>query len=206
MVPCMTSSRSLPRALTTLSAAVAALAVMAAPALAAKRPSQLCAEHSFTQPFTAFKDQNLYTLAPGGAFDDPTGGGWELSGGAQIVQATQPDGTEAGVLDLPTGAQAVSPVLCVTSDYPTARAWVRNVTGGGGVDFAVSYLVNGEWTKPKNTGQFHGEKQGWTPSTPMNLQPRAGLGFQQVRISFLAGGKGSRFQVNDFWVDPHMKA
>jgi hypothetical protein len=202
----MTSSRSRRRTLVTVSAAITALAVMAAPAFAGKGPTQLCEEHSFSQPFSAFKDQNLYTLAPGGAFDDPAGDGWGFTGGAQIVLTDQPDETQAGVLDLPSGSQAVSPVLCVTRDYPTARTWVRNVSGGDGVDFSVSYLVNGEWTKPKNTGQFHGEKQGWTLSKPMNVQPRGGFGFQQVRITFSAGGKNSRFQVNDFWVDPRMKA
>lgn len=31
-------------------------------------------------------------------------------------------------------------------------------------------------------------------------------GWQQVRFTFIAGGNTSRFQVNDFWVDPHICA
>jgi hypothetical protein len=36
----------------------------------------------------------------------------------------------------------------------------------------------------------------------MNIQPSNRPGWQQVRFTFLAGGTKSRFQVNDFWVDP----
>jgi hypothetical protein len=125
-----------------------------------------------------------------------------LSGGASVASTTQADGTTGGVLDLPSKAQATSPVMCITSDYPTARLHVRDLKGSEGVFFYVSYLQNGRWTAPKNTGQFHGDQTAWTPSGRMNVQPANTPGWQQVRFTFVAGGTTSHFQVDDFWVDP----
>lgn len=108
------------------------------------------------------------------------------------------------MLDLPSGAQATSPPLCITSDYPRSRLFVRNVSGGEGVSFYV-YLRNGEWTAPKNTGRFHGDKSDWTLSGGMNIQPSNKPGWQQARFTFVARGTKSHFQVDDFWVDPKMR-
>jgi hypothetical protein len=201
----MTTSRMLRRSLVALCVAATATGVAAAPALADTAADPACTAPVLSTPFTAFRDSRLYTLAPGGTFDDPNAG-WGLSGGAAIVQTTQPDGTVAGVLDLPSKGRAVSPVVCITSDFPTARLWVRNLVGSEGVFFYVSYNVNGIWTSPKNTGQFHGDKSAWTLSNPMNVQPLSLLGWQRVRFTFVAGGNTSRFQVNDFWIDPRMRA
>src|SRR4051812_6971254 len=162
-------------------------------------PVSACSHGPFSQPLLAFNDTNFYTLAPGGDFEGPTS--WELSRGANI----QPDGSRGGVLDLPSGAQATSPPLCITSDYPKARSFVRNVAGSEGVFFFVSHLRNGVWTTPKNTGQFHGDKTNWTLSGGINIQPSGTAGWQQARFTFVAGGTKSRFQVDDFWVDPKMR-
>jgi hypothetical protein len=201
----MTTSRILRRALGALCVAATATGIAAAPALADTAADPACTTPALSTPFTAFGDSRLYTLAPGGTFDDPDAG-WGLSGGASIVQTTQPDGTVAGVLDLPSKGRAVSPVVCITPDFPTARLWVRNLVGSEGVFFYVSYNVNGIWTSPKNTGQFHGDKSVWTLSNPMNVQPLSLVGWQRVRFTFVAGGNTSRFQVNDFWIDPRMRA
>src|SRR4051812_45229060 len=177
----MPSSTALRRSLAALSLTAAVCGFTTASAHAATTADAGCTAPALSQPFMAFKDANLYTLAPGGAFDEAAGGGWEFSGGASIVQTTQPDGTVGGVLDVPSKARAVSPVLCITSDYPTARLWVRNVAGSEGVFFYVSSLINGTWTNIKNTGQFHGAQKSWTLSNPMNVQPAKTPGWQQVR-------------------------
>ena len=111
------------------------------------------------------------------------------------------------VLNLPSGAVAVSPPICVTSDYPTARTLVRNVVGGDGVQFYVSYQGTRTWEQPQNTGQLHGQQSNWTVSNPVNVQPdHHTVGWQIVRFAFVAGGKTSDFQVYNFYVDPRMKA
>jgi hypothetical protein len=182
-----------------------ALAGVTATAPAAAAPLSSCEAPDFSQPFTALKDRHYYTLAPDGDFAAGSDTDWELIGGAQVVQTTQPGGSTGGVLELPSRSEAVSPVMCVSVDYPTARLAVRNVVGGDGVFFYVSYLKNGQWSAPKNTGQFHGEHSDWTVSKPMNLQPTKTSGWQQVRFVFVAGGNASRFQVDDFWVDPRLR-
>jgi hypothetical protein len=182
-------SRRMRRALGALGASMALTGLVAAPALAD------CSAPVLAQPFSAFKDTHAYALAPGGTFDDDS---WQLSGGASIVAAAH----AGAALDLPSKAQAVSPPMCITSDYPTARAWVQNVAGAEGVFFYVSYYVNGVWTAPKNTGQFHGSHTDWTLSNPMNVQPGKAPGWQLVKFTFVAGGTTSDFRVDDFWVDP----
>jgi len=207
----MTSPRALLRALATLCAAGASLGTTPALATTATAPAPVaplsdCAAGPMSQPFLAWKDSNNYALAPGGSFDALDGSGWDLQRNARIVSTVQPDGTVGGVLDLPSKAQATSPPVCITSDYPTARLWVRDVVGSEGVFFNVSYLRDRVWTKPKDNGQFHGAgKNTWSLSNPMNIMPANTPGWQQVSFTFLAGGNTSRFQVNDFWVDPRMR-
>jgi len=133
---------------------------------------------------------------------DPSGDGWSLSGGAKIEQSLQPDGTTGDVLDLPSRADAVSPVMGITSRYPTARLSMRNVAAFEGVFFYVSCANGPGWTTPKNTGQFHGQHNVWTLSNPMNIEPHNTLGWHQVRVTFIAGATTRAFQVKNFWVDP----
>jgi hypothetical protein len=163
-----------------------------------------CAAQPFSQALAAFGDRRYYTLAPGGDFDATDAADWQLSNGATLIDTDQADGSGGDVLDLPSRAQATSPPMCITSDYPTARLHVRNVVGAEGVFFYVSYFQNGAWTAPKNTGQFHGDHTAWTLSNNMNIQPGKATGWQQVRFTFVAGGTTSHFQVDDFWVDPRV--
>jgi hypothetical protein len=200
------TSRALRRSLGALCATAAAVGLAATPALADTSDPSTCSAPSLSQPWTAYKDHHWYTLAPGGTFDDAADAGWQLSGGAAIVDADQRDGTSGGVLDLPSRSVAVSPPLCITSDYPNARLSVRNLRGAEGVTFAVSYFVDGGWTNAKDTGQFHGEHSDWTLSKPMNLQPGKKPGWQLIRFVFVARGNTSHFQVDEFWVDPRFKA
>ena len=207
----MISSHALRRALGIL-CAVAGASLGTTPALAATATTPApvaslasCSDRAMSQPFLAWKDSNNYALAPGGSFEALDGGGWALANGARILSTAQPDGTVGGVLDLPSKAQATSPPVCITDAYPTARLWVRNIAGSEGVFFNVQYLRNGVWTAPKDNGQFHGARSDWTLSSPMNVMPDKVAGWQQVRFTFLAGGTKSRFQVNDFWIDPRMR-
>ena len=166
-----------------------------------------CASPSLSQTFLSTKDRNWYTLAPGQSPDGFNGLGWTLTNGAQVVTTQLQNGQTGSVLNLPSGAVAVSPPICVTSDYPTARSLVRNVVGGEGVQFYVSYAGTRTWEQPKNTGQLHGQKTNWTTSDPVNLQPdNHTMGWQIVRFAFVAGGRTSDFQIYNFYVDPRMKA
>ena len=183
-----------------------ALALTAAgPASAATSltpPNFTCAAPLPTQAFSAYSDPNWYFLVPGQTGSAFTGDGWTLSGGARIVSTTRADGTTGQVLDLPSGSQAVSPTVCIQSNYPRARSMVRNVKGSEGVFFYVSYYGTSTWNSPKNTGQFHGTGTAWTAGDPINLQPSNVTGWQAVRFTFKPGGTTSDFQVYNFYVDP----
>jgi hypothetical protein len=166
-----------------------------------------CTNPALSQPFLWARDRNWYTLVPGqspGSFD---GNGWTLSNGAHVGTAQVKDGQTSSVLDLPSGARAVSPPICVTSQDPAARTMVRNVVGAQGIAFYISYAGRRTWAKPQKTGQFHGRHGGWTPSTRINLLPsHKANGWQVARFVFVGGGKHSEFQLYDFYVDPRMKA
>jgi hypothetical protein len=182
-------------------------ALLAGSAQAATLPASMidtsgCASPALTQPFASTHDSNWYTLMPGesaGSFD---GTGWQLSGGARIITTTLSDGSVGSVLDLPSGSKAVSPVMCVTSAYPTARTMVRDVAGSEGVQFYVSYQGTHTWDQPQNTGQVHGNQTLWTLSSNVNVHPGNLPGWQPVRFVLVPGGKTSDFQVYDFYVDP----
>lgn len=182
---------------------VALLGLSAAPAMAAAT----CEGQTFSQPFVAWNDYNYYTLVQGGAFNSASEG-WELKGGAQVIKTTRPNETTGGVLNLPSGSTAVSPPVCVTLQYPTARVWVRNVKGAEGVAVGVAYAGTPTATSPKNVGQVHGQQNNWTLSDPFNLQPQtAGPNEEtrQVRLVFVAGGQTSDFQLYGLYVDPRMR-
>lgn len=180
-------------------------AVAAVPAQAATvADTSMCSTPVFSQPFLSLGDRNWYTLVPGQSDNNFDGAGWTLSGGARIVTTRLADGSTSSVLDLPSGSKAVSPTICVTSSYPTARAMVRNVVGSEGVFFYVSYQGTSTWETPKNTGQVHGSGTAWTAVTPVNLQPYNAAGWQPMRITLVPGGKTSDFQLYNLYVDPRM--
>ena len=74
------------------------------------------------KPLLSFGDSNWYTLTPGESLDNFDGGGWTLTGGAQIQTTDLADGQTGSVLDLPSGSTAVSPTICVDSRTIRPRA------------------------------------------------------------------------------------
>jgi hypothetical protein len=190
--------------------AIAATGMSAAPAMAASSgltPSS-CTNPLLSQPFASFGDSNYYTLMPGESANDFTGTGWTLSGGASVVKTTLADGATGRVLDLPSGSEATSPLMCVNIAMPTARTMIRNVVGSEGVFFYVAYEGTNTWGNPQNTGQVHGQQTAWTLSDPVNLQPSNLPGWQIAQFTFVAGGNPqnpSDFQIYNTYVDPYAK-
>ena len=164
-----------------------------------------CNDPYLSQPFLPLGDNRNYVLPSGETPGDFNGDGWTLTGGATVVQVADDSGAQHSVLDLPSGAMASSPAMCVTSAYPKARAMVRNVHGGDGVFFYVAYGGTETWVKPRNTGQIHGHDSKWTLSDPVDVQPDGKPGWQIVKFTFVGGGHGNEFQVYDFYVDPYAK-
>jgi hypothetical protein len=183
----------------TLGVAVAAFALVPASSAAADSTAS-CPNLGVSQPFLSWKDSHWYSLMPGQTTAAFTGSGWVLSGGAKIATTTRADGTTGAVLDLPSGAQAVSPTICVTSAYPTARTMVRDVAGSEGVFVSVSYAG----AKNQSVGQVHGQQSSWALSTAVNIHSAPITGKQPVQFTFVGGGKTSEFQIYNFYLDPRM--
>jgi hypothetical protein len=164
-----------------------------------------CLQVPFSQPFASFGDLHWYTLAPGQAADAFVGSGWALGGGAGVVTTTLADGTGGSVLDLPAGSSAVSPPMCVASNYPTGRAMIRDLVGSDGVQFAVSYEGTRSWLKPKITGEVHGSSTGWTRSARFGLQPYSYSGWQIVRFRLSVPKDGGEYELYNLYIDPFMR-
>jgi hypothetical protein len=164
-----------------------------------------CTAAALSPLFSAFNDQNLYSLAPGQTWDNFNGAGWSLSGGAKIVTTQLQDGSTGQVLDLPAGAQAVSPNTCVTSAYPTSRMMVQSLNGGDQISFRVSYGNTNTWTNPHETGHAQGNGTAWTLTDPLNLQPANGAGWQTLRLTLVAQGGHSEFYAYNLGLDPYSK-
>jgi hypothetical protein len=167
----------------------------------------VCPGQTFSQPFEALNDSNYYTLVQGSEFNGPDEG-WQLNRGASIVEGTRPDGSSGGVLDLPGGSYAVSPPVCVTLQYPTARGWIETAQGGGGVTVGVYYAGS----KVPGTGQLVGQLtakqgQGWEVSAPFNVKPQLTgheEGVREVRFVYANLTRNSDFHLSALYVDPRM--
>jgi hypothetical protein len=192
-------------AVPTVAAPEATAPVKAAPAKVSAELA-VCPGQTFAQPFEALKDSNYYTLVEGSEFNGPEEG-WELNDGAQIVEGSRPDGSTGGVLDLPSGSYAVSPPVCVTLQYPTARAWVESVQGGGGVTVGVYYAGSKATGQP--VGQLNAKQaKGWELSSSFNVKPQLGgkeEGVREVRFIYANTTKSSDFHLSGLYVDPRMR-
>ena len=181
------------------------LAATAESALSGAAPADAtaCATPLLSTPFTAWNDSNLYTLAPGQSLDSFDGTGWTLLDGATIGTAQLYDGQSGPVLDLPSSALAISPPMCVDSDYPTARTMVRTA---GGAQVGVGVFYSG--AKPKSQFQLSGIMQGsgtgFDLSSPLQVNPGTKPGWQMVQFIFGSTGTGADGQIYNFFVDPRM--
>jgi hypothetical protein len=163
-----------------------------------------CADPSFTQPFQSWGDSADYALAPGQSDSNFAGSGWYLATGAKIMSAPQASkGSKGNVLDMRSGALAISPPMCVAYNYPSARTMIRNVSGSGGVDAYVAYF-DGSSYEVKDGGNTSGSGKNWALSGQISLQPSDTDGWQIARFALYASGSGE-YQLYNFYVDPYAK-
>ena len=153
-------------------------------------------------PFTSFGDSNWYALPAGEEYNNFTGKGWVLSGGAQFVQTKLYDGTTGYVLDMPAKSTATSPNFCLNPEYPTARAMLAYVFGQSNLSFYVTYESSGKTPSsaiPATTWY------GWGLSPSFSLYPSSTPGWQLGKFTFVAGSKSSDARIYNFYVDPYVR-
>lgn len=179
----------------------AAALLTAVPAVAT---ATTCSAPALVQAYSWASDTNWYMAPPGEGWDVFGGTGWVLSGGAKIVSTTLADGKKGTLLDLPSGAKAVSPATCVTNDYPSSRTEVRNVLGSAGVAVSVAYMGTKTWGSPQASATVTGIGTSWTIPKPFSIHPSTVTGWQLAQFTLVAVGSSSEYQISNLYVDPRM--
>ena len=206
----LASTTEVPAASSTLTTATATAsateAVGSTVVAAAKSVAASCEGQSFSQPFATLGDDNYYTLVPGSQFNSPEEG-WVLAGGARIVSSTRPEGSTGGTLQLPNGAAAVSPPVCVTLQYPWARVWLHKGEASGSLQAGVVYTTTKGTAVIETVAKLQAGST-WSPSEPFEVRPELGgevEGGRPVRFVFISHSEHeSSFQLYGLYVDPSM--
>ena len=95
----------------------------------------------------------------------------------------------------------MSPPVCVTLLYPSARVFVRNAEGGG-VRVAVAYASTGVVAR---VAGVRGQTS-WTASEPFSVLPELGGAGEEARyVRFVFTGRVGATQLYGLYVDPWMK-
>jgi hypothetical protein len=202
-----------------LAAAVAALAVAAPAALAAKPDHAVkhedaaaaaggaCAERAFSTVFASYNDNALYTLAPDGDLEAGAAG-WTLADGASVADESSllQLGADLGAqsLSLEPGASATTPAFCVERGFPGFRFAARSAGARRGI-LRVQVLY-GAGRKSKKTGRIRAASA-WTVTRKLSLaQGRFRIKRGEsanVRLKFTAS-RGTVL-VDDVYVDPRLR-
>jgi hypothetical protein len=186
--------------------ALVALGVAAPAASAEKKPKPVtapCDERVFSRVFAPWHDRGLYTLAPGGDFETQAAD-WTLEGPATVAADSAPfllgAALGAGSLELPAGATAVSPPICVERGFPSFRFVARSVSvEAGDLKVQVVYADG----RRKSAARVKPAAE-WAPTRKVSLAQgrfRVRRGSSAVvRLRFAAIGGSVR--VDDVYVDP----
>jgi hypothetical protein len=171
-----------------------------------------CEAPVIERPFVSFGDERDYVLAPGGSFEDGLPAGWSLEGGAGIAAGNEPFNlrglSDSSSLELPAGASATSPTMCVDLDWPTMR-FVAIQAAEKDAEIEVEVLYP-EAEEKKAT--WHGAKKfkakrkdGWRPSDDVKLSPDRGgkfAGGRPVALRFTNISDHGSWQIDNVYVDP----
>lgn len=157
--------------------------------------------------FAQFGDQSAYSLAPGGSFESGTPG-WSLSNSA-VVEGNESYNLVPGSHSLqmgPNGA-ALSPWICISSEYPSFRLFARRVGGSGPLNVSLQWLNLLGLGVNTSVAQLDGSGA-WTPSAPLKLGSAVPLWMPgsslQVRLSFQSMSTSS-WAIDDVFIDPYSR-
>jgi hypothetical protein len=175
--------------------------------------TQLSCQDPVVAPLlSAFKDNDLYFLAPGGDFEHGADG-WRLEGGAAIAGEStvfSPFGSGEHSLQLPVGSAATSPAFCVDERYPHFRLSVGQL-GEKKAGVRVSVVYPGLEKNVRRAADVSAEeKHRWKLSKRLNLDPQRGLRRKAwrlvaLRFEVLKGDESGDARIDDVLVDPRMR-
>jgi hypothetical protein len=161
-----------------------------------------CETRSFARVFKPWHDRRLYTPAPGGDFETAAEG-WTLEG-ATVAADSSPfllgPALGASSLELPAGATALSPPICVERGYPSFRLVARTVSAERAVVRVAVVYADGS---VKKTGRLKPAAD-WKVTRKLSLAQgrfrvrRGESALVQVRFEVKAGTA----RLDDVYVDP----
>lgn len=191
--------------LATCAAALATAAPAGAGVLTASATT--CPDVTNARVFSPWLDYASYFLAPDGGFEAGAQD-WDLDG-ASVVADNEPfavSGPGSQALAVPAGSDATSPVVCVGTDRPTLRFFVKR-TGGSvlstlRVDVHFLDAFGGVHTLPAGVVSGSGA---WAPS-PVVLVAASLLPLlpgDRTPVTFTFAAQGGSWVVDDLHVDPY---
>jgi hypothetical protein len=165
---------------------------------------------SGSQVFAQWADYANYFLAPNGGFENGSTG-WSLGGGASVVAGNEPFYTSgAHSLSLPSGSTATSPTTCIGAGDLFVRMFGAD-RGGADSGLHVRVVWYGLLNKVLGISDFNTYAPGsdWSPtdklsssggSIAISLLPI--IGSTSARVQLTPIGSGSRWLIDDLYIDP----
>jgi hypothetical protein len=184
----------------------AGLLMLGAPGFAAAA----CPHNSTSNAFARFGDEAAYSLAPGGSFEEGQQG-WSFSK-ASIALGNERFHLAPGThsLTIAPGGTAASPWVCVSSEYPSFRLVVRQLSGGPEDDLGVSLRWINVLGITVNTpvADLQGGETEWAPTPVLQLGKAVPLWLPgsslEMGLVFSAKGAGT-WAIDDVFIDPYSR-
>jgi hypothetical protein len=163
-----------------------------------------------SQVFAQWADYANYFLAPNGGLESGSIG-WSLGGGASVVSGNQPFfGSGQHSLSLPSSSTATSPTTCIGSGDLYVRMFGAD-KGGTDSGLRVRVVWYGLLNKVLGITNFNTYAPGsdWSPTDKLSssggsiavpLLPI--LGSTSARVEITPIGSGSRWLIDDLYIDP----
>jgi hypothetical protein len=169
-----------------------------------------CSWPSISQAFAPWSDSSWYFLAPGGDFKDTSG--WSLSGGAGVTSGGAGySGTDTNSLALPTtSSAATTPTICVTSQAPVFRMFIKNNGNLGRADGQLAIYLNftGADGKPQQVkiAGLTVKSTAWTLTPPISfiqyISTPLQSGFASISFTIKPNDNHGNWQIDQLYVDP----
>jgi hypothetical protein len=164
-----------------------------------------------SQVFAPWQDSNNYLPAPNNGFESGSTG-WSLSGGAGVVSGNEPfypSGTHS--LSLPSGSSATSPQVCLGTQQLYIRLFAKDLNGTdsglrvrvywyGLLNQLLGYSDFGVFPGGGNWGPTGKVQSGGGLLAPLPVVSL--LSSSSARIQITPLGSGSRWQIDDLYIDP----
>jgi hypothetical protein len=191
-------------------AAALLISVGVASTAASAASTGMCSWPALSQAFARWADSHWYFLAPGGDFQNRSG--WSFSGGAGVVSGGAAyNGTDTNSLALPTtSAAATTPTICVTSQAPTFRLFIKNTGNLGHIDGQLAIYLNftGSDGKPQQVkiAGLTVKSTAWTLTAPISfiqyISTPLASGYANISFTIKPNDDHGNWQIDQIHVDP----